>query len=179
MKNLIVYYSFTANNEALALHLQEKLECAIVKLETVKKRTGLSILLDLLFRRKPRLKPISVQLRDYDHVIFLAPIWAGKIGTPLKSFLMDEKDNIRSYSFATLCGGGNATQKENVRQELLETVRKAPLNVLELWVNDLLSEDKKNTIKYTSGFRVQPEHRAIFREKIEDYLEELDVVKMA
>lgn len=177
MKNLIVYYSFTRNNEKLAEHLRDRLNCEIVKLETVKKRNGFSILFDLMFSRKPRLKPVTVSLRDYDHVIFVAPIWAGKIAMPLTSFLSDQKQNIRSYAFATLCGGGNVNQKENVRQELLSIVQKAPLNMLELWINDLLTEDKKNTIKYTSGFRIEDEGLDKFENKIRDFLKEDELIR--
>jgi len=178
MKNLIVYYSFTKNNEKLAEHLRGKLNCDIVRLETVKQRTGLSILLDLMFSRKPAIKPISILLHDYDHIIFISPIWAGKIATPLKSFLLDQKKNIRSYSFATLCGGGNVQQKGKVQQELLSVVQKAPLSMLELWVNDLLTADKKNTIKYTSGFRIEPEAFVAFESQIKDFIKEEELIQL-
>lgn len=156
MHTLIVYYSFTHNNEKLANTLKGKLKCDMVKLETVKKRHALSILLDLMFGRTPALKPVSCYLLDYDHIIFVAPIWAGKIAMPLKTFLRQEKVNIGHYSFVTICGGGNTSQKDKVKEELLDVVGKSPDKVVELWINDILPEEHKGTIKYTSGYRIAP-----------------------
>lgn len=179
MKNLIVYYSFTENNEKLAGYLQKLLNCDTVKIETIKNRTGFSILLDLVFNRKPKLKAVASSLEDYEHVIFMAPIWAGKIATPLKSFLTDEKTRIKSYSFITLCGGGNSTQKQKIQQELSLVVQKEPSNVLELWVSDLLSAEKKNSVKYTSGFRVEVDGLAMFKSQIQDFIEKEKLISTA
>jgi flavodoxin len=172
MKNLIVYYSFTNNNEKLAEYLTGQLRCERIRLTTVKKRNGFSILLDLVFHRKPKVNTIPVLLKDYDHIIFVAPIWAGRIATPLRSFLTDHCQDIRSYSFITLCGGGNAQQKENIQKELLSIVRKAPEKVLELWVNDLLPADKKNTVRYTSGHRIGSDELTVFESRIRDFIGE-------
>jgi flavodoxin len=170
MKNLIVYYSFTRNNEKLAEHLQKLLNCDIAKIETIKKRNAFSILLDLVFKRKSELKAIEFHLADYDHIIFIAPIWAGKIAMPLKSFLIDEKTSIKNYSFITICGGGNPEQKTKIEQELALTVQMRPLNVVELWVSDLLSAEKKDTIKYTSGSRIEAGDLAKFETKLREFI---------
>jgi flavodoxin len=176
MKNLIVYYSFTKNNEKLAEYLRSKLNCDSVKIETVKKRNGLSILLDLVFKRKPELKTIPYYLRDYDHVIFIAPVWAGKIAMPMTSYMMNEKRNIKSYSFITLCGGGNPNQKSKIQSELVSLLEKEPSNVLELWINDLLTAEKKNSVKYTSGFRIEPEGVGQFENKLRDFIKEENLI---
>lgn len=176
MKNLIVYYSFTRNNEKIAEYLRTQLSCHVAKIETVKKRSGLSILFDLLFNRKPAVKTIPYYLWNYEHVIFIAPIWAGKIATPLKSFLTREKENIRSYSFITLCGGGNPKQKENIQKELSSIVQKEPTRLLELWINDLLPVEKKNTIKNTSGYRIETDGLAKFETKLGEFIKEENLV---
>jgi flavodoxin len=176
MKNLIVYYSFTHNNEKLADYLRKKLNCDSVKIETVKKRNGLSILLDLVFKRKPELKTVPYYLRDYDHVIFIAPIWAGKIAMPMTSYLIKEKQNVKSYSFITLCGGGNPNQKGKIGSELVSLLDKEPSNVLELWINDLLTAEKKNSVKYTSGFRIEPDGVEQFENKLKDFIKEENLI---
>lgn len=176
MKNLIVYYSFTRNNEKIAEYLSTQLGCHIAKIETVKKRSGLSILLDMIFNRTPAVKAIPYYLWNYEHIIFVAPIWAGKIATPLKSFLTHEKANIKSYSFITLCGGGNPKQKPNIQKELLAITQKAPMSVLELWINDLLPIEKKNTIKYTSGYRIEGDGLAKFETKLADFIKEENLI---
>jgi flavodoxin len=139
MKKLIAYYSFSENNKKLAEFLLKELNCDLVRIETVKKRSGLSILLDLIFKRKPEVKQVPYYLRDYDHIIFIAPIWASKIAMPLTSFMKAEKSNVKSYSFITVCGG-RPGQKEKITKELVATIGKAPLSVVELWTNNLKNE---------------------------------------
>jgi flavodoxin len=153
-KTLIVYYSFTGNNEKLARHLQRGLNCDVAKIEPVRKRNGFSILLDLVFGRKPEVEPVSHQLDGYDHAIFVAPVWGGKIAMPMMSFLVKERSSISQYSFATLCNG-SLGQKEKMRNELVLVLQKEPRHLVELWVNDLLPARKKDTIRYASGFRIQ------------------------
>jgi hypothetical protein len=165
-----VYYSFTRNNEKLAEHLQEQLNCDIAEIETVKKRNSFSILLDLIFKRIPKLKAIEPRLSNYDHVIFISPIWAGKIATPLKSFLMCEKEKIKTYSLITICGGGNPKQKQNIEGELTLITQMKPLNVMELWINDVLPAERKETIKSTSGTRIEAADLAKFESKIRDFI---------
>ena len=169
MKTLIVYYSFTHNNDLLARFLQERLNCDILRIEEVKKRTGFTILLDLLFNRKPAIKDTYPTGKNYDHHIFIAPVWGGKIASPLKTFLLRQKDSIKHYSFITVCGG-SAGQKKKIFDQLKTILQRNPKKVTELWVNDLLTEDKKDTIKYTSGYRLQPKDLEHFTAKIDDFL---------
>lgn len=175
MKTLIAYYSFTQNNEKLAKYLQKQLNCDIVKIETTKKRNGFSILLDLMFMRKPEIKPPPYYLHDYDHVIFIAPIWAGRIAMPMKSFIINQEPNIKQYSFITLCGG-SAGQKEKIQNELVATLQRPPVKLLELWVNDLLPVEKKDTIKHTSGFRIEADGFGKFESQLRDFIKEENMI---
>jgi flavodoxin len=169
MKTLIVYYSFTSNNELLAIELQKKLQCDVLKLEEVKKRTGLTILLDVIFNRRTKIKKYNVAIKDYENLILIAPIWAGKIATPLNTFLKNEKKEINHYSFITLCGG-NKGQKEKIFYALTLLLQKEPEQVTELWINDLLPENEKDTIKHTSGYRAKQSDLELFKTKIDNFL---------
>ena len=172
VKTLIVYYSFTGNNEALAFQLQDRLACDILRIEEKKKRRGISILFDLIFKRRPRLEKYSIDWPAYQNFIFVAPIWAGKIGTPMLTFLQQERNNIRDYSFITLCGGA-AGQKDKIQDFLASTQKFRPLAVEELWVNDLLKPEQREQIKYTTGYRVKVEDWVVFDQKIRNFLKAL------
>jgi flavodoxin len=169
MKNLVAYYSFTQNNEKLAIEVQKKLNCDLLKIEEKSKRTAITIMLDLLFNRKPAIKPTPVQVKDYDHVILIGPVWASKVGTPLKSFLLAERNNIHQYSFLTLCSGV-AGQKEKLAQQLTALAGKAPIHVAELWINDFLPEGKKNTIQYATRYRIERKDIKALNERIDNFL---------
>ena len=165
MKTLVIYYSFTNNNRILATHLKEKFGFELFEIQETGKRSGLSIMLDLIFKRKSSLRKYDISWSKYNHFIFVSPVWAGKIATPLKTFLLKEKENIASYSFVTLCGG-NSGQREKINKDLSTLMGRSPETVVELWINDLLPKDKKNTIQYTSGYRIQSNELSKFAEKL-------------
>lgn len=175
MKNLIVYYSYTSNNQLLATYLQEQLKCDILRIEERKKRTVFTIFFDRLFGRKPTIKGYNVHLSGYDHVILIAPVWIGRIASPLKSFLVKERDNIRSYSFISLCGGVEK-QREKLVDELTKLIKRKPGAVEELWIADLLSDDERNIPKNTTEYRVSRNDLELFRSKIEEFIEASGIV---
>lgn len=175
MKTLIVYYSYTNNNEALANVIRQKLKCDILRIEEVKKRNGFTIVLDLLFNRTPKIKPCSSDIALYNQYIFIAPIWAGKIASPMRSFLIRDRFYISNYSFITLCGG-QPGQKEKLVTSLTRLLGHEPGIVQELRINDLLSEDKRNTVKYTSGYHVQPGDMQKFDAAIDDFLNSVEAL---
>lgn len=169
MKAVIVYYSYSGNNVALAKELRLRFGCDIVKIEEKKKRTGFTIMLDLLFKREPKIHDTGILLKDYNPVIFIAPIWDAKIATPLRSYLRKERRNINNYAFITVCGG-RPRQKEKITNELYQLTGKMPIVVSELSVNDLLADDLKNQVKFISAYRVKDEDLYAFRKPIQDFV---------
>lgn len=147
MRILIVYYSFTGNNKALAEKLQHLLHADILRIEEERKRTNFSIFLDMIFRRKPKLKKYNFLPFAYDHLILIAPVWAGKVSTPMQRFLELEKGVIKKYSFISLCGG-IAGQREKLEDHLFTTTRRKPELVAELWLSKLPSSDSKKQLNY-------------------------------
>lgn len=173
MKPLIVYFSHGGNNELLAYRLQKEFECDILEIEPSGKRTVFSIFLDIVLARTPRIKPCAVSLDQYDLLIFVAPIWAGKIAGPLKSFLVRERSHIQDYAYISLCGGGNGEQATKVRSELSSIVGRDPLTVKELWVIDLPPTDVEEHARNISGYKVTPENINHFVPDIRSFVDEL------
>src|SRR6185369_7129369 len=131
MKAIIVYYSHSSNNEALAYELKHRLGCDLLKIEEEKQRTGFTILFDLLFRRDAKIKKSNVFLSDYNTVVFISPIWDAQIATPLKTFIKAEREHIKNYAFITVCGGRDG-QHEKIVKQLTQLVLKKPIIVTEL-----------------------------------------------
>ena len=167
MKTLVVYYSFSGNNRLLAQHLQKRLNADLQEIAEVKPRTGFTILLDVFFRRTPKIVASRINWPQYSRVILLAPIWAGRIASPLKAFLRLAKQHLPQYCFISLCGTGH---NKNLKKELTQLTGQEPEFVLELSVNDLLPPEKKNKIKYTSGYKVQPADLKYFDAALEKQL---------
>ena len=171
MKTLIVYYSFTESNEVLALQLQKRIGCEILKIEELKLRTAFTIMLDLLLKRNPAIKTRSCSVIDYDHLILIAPIWGAKVASPLKSFILREQKNIKRYSFLSFCGGV-AGQKEKIEKQLTNLSGKKPVKVTELWISDLpMTKEKRASIKWNKGYRMNRDDMKYFESNIDAFLE--------
>jgi len=169
MKTLIAYFSFSGNNEILAKELQNIVPADLYQIREMKKRTGISILLDVLFKRVPEIEKPDIAINQYDHVILAAPVWAGRIANPVKSFLKLEKDNIRDYSFISMCGNGG---NKHLGEELISLSGKTPSSIMELPVNDLLPVMKKDKVKYSSSYRIKRQDLITFKHAIEKFLKE-------
>lgn len=94
MKTLIVYFSFTAGNtKSIAEKIQKEIGGDIVRLETVKPypkdyETAVSQGQREVERGyKPELKPLGVNLKDYNRIIVGSPTWWYKMAPAVLSFL--------------------------------------------------------------------------------------------
>ena len=173
MKTLIVYYSLTQNNEVLVKMLRTKLDCEVLKIETVRKRTAFSIVLDNLFGRKPAIRYHNTTIGNYDQLVLAGPIWMGKVATPLKTFLTQEKSNIKRYSLISVCGGLPG-QADKLESELTSIVGLRPNSVCELWVSAVADEHIKRDPKNMSAYRIGSSDLLKFRPKIDAFCESLE-----
>jgi flavodoxin len=172
VKTLIIYYSFSGNNECLAQELQKRLNCDIQKIVELKPRKSLDILLDLIFKRKSKIEKSDFDLRQYDRSILIAPIWAGKIATPLRSFIELEQANFKEYSFITVCTGPDG-QDVQITDELVRLIQKEPKTVMQLKINDLLPPERKDKIKYATPYRINQRVLLAFEPEISQLLQDL------
>jgi flavodoxin len=167
MKTLIVYYSFTHNNELLAEELQKQLTCDVLKIEESKRRNGLTFLWEFIFNRKPAIAYSPLALDHYDRFIFISPIWAGRIASPLKTFLDKERTKIKHYSFITLCGGAKG-QREKILNALMAILQNAPDTVMELRLSDLTRPSLKSASPTSQ--RIVPEDLKEFQSSIDEFV---------
>jgi flavodoxin len=172
MKTLIVYYSFSGNNECLAQELQKRLNCDIQKIVELKPRKSLDIFLDLIFKQKSKIEKSNFDLRQYDRSILIAPIWAGKIATPLRAFVELEQANFKEYSFITVCTGPDG-QDTQITDELVRLIQKEPKVVMQLKINDLLPPERKDKIKYATPYRINQRVLLAFEPEISQLLQHL------
>jgi flavodoxin len=169
MKTLIVYYSLSSNNALLAKEIALRLNCDILRIEEVNRRTKFTILFDKVFNRTPKLKPHGIDLGMYRDFIFISPIWAGGLASPLKAFLMQERQHINQYSFISVCGGREG-QREKIRAELISLIHQEPEKVTELWITDLIPAENREDIEFITRFKFTADAISRFESKIEDFL---------
>lgn len=92
-KSVIVYYSMDGNTEQVAGEIQKATGADIVKLDTVVPYTGTDDEIiaqgqDEVNRQyKPELKPLEIQIDEYDTFIIGTPTWWYTMASPVLSFL--------------------------------------------------------------------------------------------
>lgn len=147
MKTLIVYYSLTGNNKTLADILQQKLHCDTYAIKEIRRTTRFSILVDTLLNRTPRIALHDLNLKQYDLLVLIAPVWAGHIASPLRAFIRHNREELQTHALITLCGG-HPGQREKIAAELHDLTGKDAETVAELALTDLPGIDKRNLINY-------------------------------
>lgn len=173
MKTLIVYFSHTGNNQLLVNVLQEKLIADTEPIEELRKRTSLRMFLDIWFQRHPPIHPILIPWSAYDHVILMAPIWNGRIANPMLTFIEQEKENLPSYSFVTLCGG-SLDQSAVIHRNLVKETGKPPVTMEVFRINDLLPDEQKGDPRYLVGYQVEPAEVSVFAKQMEAFVHRLE-----
>jgi hypothetical protein len=172
MKTAIICYSYTHNNLVLAGEILTRTGGTLFVIQEEKARTKLTILFDLMFNRTPKIRAFSHLLERFDHYILISPIWAGKIASPLRSFIRNVGPGISSYSFITVCGGA-PNQKEKIVTELATLLHKEPLMVTELSLSDYLGHPKG-----VSDTHINADQLKYFDNKIDDFLEEIGALRV-
>jgi len=167
----IVYYSHQGNNAVLANYLSQRIECELLPIVELRKRMLATIVLDLLFSRCPRIHTIERAFREYDHVILVGPVWAGRIASPLRTFLRLYRQQLHDYSFITLCGYDNTGQRAALSAELERRVGRPPHAVVELRVSDLVPPQQRRNLHLINSYRVKEAELAQYQSAIDEFLQ--------
>lgn len=153
MKILAVSYSSTGNNEALAKSVAEEFAAEHLIITEMKSHTIGSIVIDMIFNRTPQVQPLPEELGHYDLILFFAPIWMGKVATPLRMYLKYLITNPCRYAFISISGGADGDNIK-IADELKKRTGKEPVALIDLHIVDLLPSDPKPVRKDTSAYRL-------------------------
>lgn len=170
MKILVIYFSFSGNNRLLAEHLSKRIGCDICAITEKKRRTILTIILDMLFKRESKIETLEFSVVNYDHIILVAPIWDSKLANPMKTLIKSEKTAFSNYSFISFCGYERSAQKENITKELSDLTSRSPKTVSELKISDLIPSEKGNSIKTISRYHARREDLIKYEQQINEFL---------
>ncbi len=171
MKMVVISYSFTGNNEALAERIAKEFKVEHIKIKEPKPRTNGAIAKDMLFNRTPQVQPTPERLENYDLILFLGPVWMGHVASPLRAYLKYLKTNPHRYAFISISGGADGPNLK-LADELKKRVGKEPIALIDLHIADLLPSDPKPTRKDTSAYRLNDEDIRSLTNKIVKTLQE-------
>ena len=153
MKVIVISYSLTGNNDALATSIAAEFAADHIKISESKPRTMGTIFLDVLFNRTPQVNPKVDMVEDNDLVIFVGPVWMGHVATPLRAYFRQLKASAGQYAFVSISGGADGANPK-LAGELNKRVGKEPAAVIDLHIADLLPRDPKPNRKDTSAYRL-------------------------
>lgn len=100
-KTLIVYYSFTNNVHIIVSDLLTQIEADVIRVEPAEEgidyaannyATGSALIQAIRNNPNdaasyPEIKPVEVDIADYDRIIVGAPLWWSNMAAPLQTFL--------------------------------------------------------------------------------------------
>lgn len=154
MHNIIVIsYSLTGNNDALASGIAIELKAKHVRISDARPRSKTTIILDILFNRIPDVKPIIDKVDNTDLVIFVGPVWLGHVATPLRTYFKHLKGSINQYVFVSISGGADGPNLK-LADELTKRLEKKPMKLIDLHIADFLPPEPKPTRKETSAYHL-------------------------
>ena len=151
MKTIVVYYSYSGNNETLANRVAAELRADTFALVEEKPRTQKTIFMDMLLGRRPRLKALPGNMEQYDFTLFMGPVWMFHIPSPLRSCFRALKGKIHDYAFASVNGGALGPNTK-LGSELSHRLGKEPKFVLDLNVARLCEVKENPTTDDTGAY---------------------------
>lgn len=156
MKTVVISYSLTGNNEALAQSVADALTAEHIKIAEQTKRTTGTIILDMILNRAPKVQPAPDILGKYDQILFVGPVWMGQAASPLRRYFRHIRENPRRYAFISISGGAL-----NTNPKLAEDIKKRtgaePVVIVDQHITDLLPQEAKPAMKETSAYKVSSE----------------------
>ena len=147
LKTLIVYYSRSGKSEIIAKDLQSKTGYDIDKIEYSGK-SKISFLIagfEAMLRKTVKIKNTIHAPGEYDRVIFITPIWAGRMSTPIRSYMVENRANIKSYSLIAVCVGSAI---DGALKDAFASVRKDP-SVSERYLSRQIDNKTYDLAKFT------------------------------
>jgi len=112
-RTLIVFYSNTGTSRRVADLLSSKFQWPRGEIGETRSRAGtagmLRCVMDSLLRRHPAIRYEGPNLRDFETVILIAPIWLYRLAGPMRSFVRDHAVGLKRVGVISVMGGQGAT----------------------------------------------------------------------
>ncbi|MCD6456998.1 MAG: flavodoxin family protein [Methanophagales archaeon] len=133
MKTLVVVYSRTGNTLSVAKRIAGELEADLEVIEDKTDRKGILGFLrsgyEALRKKVPPIAEPKHNPGDYELVIIGTPIWAGRISSPVRAYLLRFHGHFGQMAFfATSAGGGHGKALD----EMAEFTAAKPLATVEI-----------------------------------------------
>lgn len=108
---LVIYYSRTGITQKVATRIAAQCACDIEPIRDMRSRRGLPGYLrcchEALAKKTPPIAPGTANPDDYELVILGAPVWVGRLSSPMRSYLQANAGRVPQVAaFCTMGGSG-------------------------------------------------------------------------
>ena len=130
MKDIVVFYSLTGNHKKAAEIVSKMLQCNSVEIKEMFERSKAGLFkyifngYEAVIRKASEIKTINEDFLNYDRVIFLTPVWAGRLPPPSRTFLNKYKGEIKNIVVLSISGRGNGNK--GFEKDVEETLKRKP-----------------------------------------------------
>jgi flavodoxin len=148
MNILIVFYSRTGTTKKIAEAISNTLQCNLEEIFDTKNREGtLGYLIsgrDSMLKNLTMLKEIKNDPSLYDLIIIGTPIWFYNVSTPIRTYLIENKEKFKKVAFFCTEGssGGDRAMKE-----MAKLCGQEPIGTLELKTKEIIQEKYSLKVK--------------------------------
>ena len=140
MKTLVAYYSRTGNTkkvaEALAANLNADIEPIVSGL---KDKSMASLAMQAFMRVRAKIGPTTKDAASYDLVVIGSPVWAGKMSSPIRTYLAQNKKKFTSVAFFCTHGNPSSEASAKMLESLEKLAGKKTAGMLDVAANDVES----------------------------------------
>ena len=142
MNTLVVYFSRTGSTRKIAQAIADQLGCPIEEITEPKGRKGSIGFMRSgyqAYRQKSsKINPVAAKMKDFDMVIVGTPLWAGRLSSPVRAFLIQHGKDIKKAAF--FCTKASS-EPERVFEAMQSLVGKAPVATLDLKTEEVAKQE--------------------------------------
>ena len=144
MKTAVVFFSRTQTTEKIAKKIAEELNGELLKVRTHFYPTTIGgyvrALRHVFSKTLPPIETGNWVLDKYDLVIIGTPVWGGRMSAPIRSFLVQHRQELKNVAYFATCGGRGA---DAVIKKMAELTQIAPIASMKITASDISDSSYK------------------------------------
>ena len=152
MKTLVVYYSRTGRTKKAAEELAKALQCDLEEIVDTANRAGplgwVTSVRESRGKKPAKIEPAKKDPSEFDIVVIGTPIWASSMSSPVRAYLIGNKDKLKNVAFFCTHGRSGA---EKAFTEMESVCGKKPKATLDITMDDISRGSDAEKIKKFAG----------------------------
>ncbi len=144
---LAIYFSGTGNNERIAKEIQKSINCDILKIDDGQRRNFFRDSFYALTRKTVKVNDIGIDLRNYEKIILLTPVWAGHLPAPFLTFLKKYSNILKDKNLYLASVSGFGEKNSKIVNEIIRVLGAPPTKSLFLRDKELETNSYSNKLE--------------------------------